>query len=77
MAEPAGPNQPSPSVCTAPTIRAVPCSVLRLHTDALPTLPNTEAWVNEILSLPIHGELPLEDVDRVCDAVEAYLDGAA
>jgi len=39
----------------------------------LPVLPNTERWVGEILSLPIHGQLPLEDVDRVCDAVASFL----
>jgi dTDP-4-amino-4,6-dideoxygalactose transaminase len=37
--------------------------------DNLPELPATERLVDEILSLPIHGQLPLEDVDRVCDAV--------
>jgi perosamine synthetase len=35
----------------------------------LPSLPETEAAVNEILSLPIYGELPMEDVDYVCDAI--------
>jgi dTDP-4-amino-4,6-dideoxygalactose transaminase len=35
----------------------------------LPKLQNTEAIVNEILSLPVYGELPLEDVDYVCDAI--------
>ncbi|MCP3871097.1 MAG: DegT/DnrJ/EryC1/StrS family aminotransferase [Gammaproteobacteria bacterium] len=40
----------------------------------LPTLPNTEAWVDQILSLPIHGQMPLEDVDRVCDAIAIFLD---
>jgi dTDP-4-amino-4,6-dideoxygalactose transaminase len=35
----------------------------------LPKLPRTEAAVDEILSLPIYGELPLEDVDHVCDSV--------
>ncbi len=35
----------------------------------LPKLPRTEAVVKEILSLPIYGELPLEDVDYVCDAI--------
>jgi len=35
----------------------------------LPSLPETEAAVNEILSLPIYGELPTEDVDYVCDAI--------
>lgn len=37
-----------------------------------PTLPNTEKAVKEILSLPIHGELPIEDVDRVCDTIKAF-----
>ncbi|PYL80938.1 MAG: erythromycin biosynthesis sensory transduction protein eryC1 [Verrucomicrobia bacterium] len=35
----------------------------------LPKLPRTEAVVKEILSMPIYGELPLEDVDYVCDAI--------
>jgi len=35
----------------------------------LPALPQTEAAVNEILSLPIYGELPLDDVDYVCDSI--------
>jgi dTDP-4-amino-4,6-dideoxygalactose transaminase len=35
----------------------------------LPSLPKTEAAVNEILSLPIYGELPLEDADYVCDSI--------
>jgi dTDP-4-amino-4,6-dideoxygalactose transaminase len=35
----------------------------------LPKLAQTEAAVNEILSLPIYGELPLEDVDHVCDSI--------
>jgi dTDP-4-amino-4,6-dideoxygalactose transaminase len=35
----------------------------------LPNLPRTEAAVKEILSLPIYGELPVEDVDYVCDAI--------
>jgi len=30
---------------------------------------HTEAVVKEILSMPIYGELPLEDVDYVCDAI--------
>ncbi len=37
--------------------------------DDIPTLPRTEKAVNEILSLPIYGELPLEDVDYVCDSI--------
>jgi len=40
--------------------------------DDLPRLPNTEQWVNEILSLPIHGQIPMEDVDRVCDAIASF-----
>ena len=40
--------------------------------DDLPVLPNTEQWVNEILSLPIHGQMPMEDVDRVCDAIASF-----
>jgi dTDP-4-amino-4,6-dideoxygalactose transaminase len=40
--------------------------------DDLPCLPNTEQWVGEILSLPIHGQMSLEDVDRVCDAIGSF-----
>ena len=43
-------------------------AVTNLYSD-LPKLPRTDAAVNEILSLPIYGELPLEDVDYVCDAI--------
>jgi dTDP-4-amino-4,6-dideoxygalactose transaminase len=35
----------------------------------LPPLPQTEAAVTEILSLPIYGELALDDVDYVCDSI--------
>ena len=38
------------------------------HVD-LPRLPRTEEAVKEILSLPIYGDLPMEDVDLVCDAI--------
>jgi len=38
----------------------------------LPALPNTEKWVNDILSLPMHGQLSMEEVDYVCDAVRAF-----
>ncbi|GBE10861.1 dTDP-3-amino-3,6-dideoxy-alpha-D-galactopyranose transaminase [bacterium BMS3Bbin12] len=41
------------------------------YTD-LPRLPRTEALVEEILSLPIYGELPLTDVDRVCGKIAEY-----
>ena len=43
-------------------------AVTNLYSD-LPKLPQTEAVVKEILSLPIYGELPLEDIDYVCDAI--------
>ena len=43
-------------------------AVTKLYSN-LPKLLNTEAIVNEILSLPMYGELPLEDVDYVCDAI--------
>lgn len=43
-------------------------AITKLYPD-LPKLPQTEAAVKEILSLPIYGELPMEDVDYVCDAV--------
>jgi len=43
-------------------------AITKLYSD-LPKLSHTEEIVNEILSLPIHGELPMEDVDYVCDAV--------
>jgi len=38
----------------------------------LPKLPATEKAVDEILSLPIYGELPLEDVDYVCEAIAEF-----
>ncbi|MBU6401325.1 MAG: DegT/DnrJ/EryC1/StrS family aminotransferase [Verrucomicrobia bacterium] len=38
----------------------------------IPPLPRTEAAVKEILSLPIHGEMAMSDVDRVCDAVAEF-----
>jgi dTDP-4-amino-4,6-dideoxygalactose transaminase len=38
----------------------------------LPRLPKTERVVKEILSLPIHGEMPLSAVDRVCDAIVEF-----
>jgi dTDP-4-amino-4,6-dideoxygalactose transaminase len=41
----------------------------------LPGLPKTEAAVREILSLPIHGEMPLGEVDRVCDAIAGFYRG--
>jgi len=38
----------------------------------LPKLPRTEEIVNEILSLPIYGDMPMEDVDYVCDAIPEF-----
>jgi dTDP-4-amino-4,6-dideoxygalactose transaminase len=46
-------------------------AITRLYPD-LPKLPVTEAAVQEILSLPIYGELPLEDVDYVCDSIMEF-----
>ena len=43
-------------------------AITKIYSD-LPTLPQTEAAVKEILSLPIYGELALEDVDYVCDSI--------
>ena len=43
-------------------------AITKLYSD-VPRLPKTEAIVREILSLPIYGELSIEDVDYVCDAV--------
>jgi dTDP-4-amino-4,6-dideoxygalactose transaminase len=38
----------------------------------IPRLPRTEQAVKEILSLPIHGEMPLEDADRVGEAIAEF-----
>ena len=35
-------------------------------------LPRTEALVNEILSLPMYGEMSMEDADYVCDRIAAF-----
>jgi dTDP-4-amino-4,6-dideoxygalactose transaminase len=43
-------------------------AITKVYSD-LPRLPKTEAVVKEILSLPMYGELPLEDVDCVCDTI--------
>jgi dTDP-4-amino-4,6-dideoxygalactose transaminase len=47
-------------------------AITNLYKD-IPKLPNTEAAVREILSLPIHGELALEDVDYVSDCIAEFL----
>jgi dTDP-4-amino-4,6-dideoxygalactose transaminase len=46
-------------------------AVTNVYSD-LPKLPKTEAAVDRILSLPIYGELPLEDVDLVCEAIAEF-----
>jgi dTDP-4-amino-4,6-dideoxygalactose transaminase len=38
----------------------------------LPLLPKTEQIVDEILSLPIHGELSIEDAKMVCDCIAEF-----
>ena len=43
-------------------------AITKMYSD-LPKLPKTEAVLKEILSLPIYGELPLDDVDYVCDSI--------
>lgn len=40
----------------------------KMYSD-LPRLPKTEEAVTQILSLPIYGDLPLDDVDYVSDAI--------
>ncbi len=50
-------------------------AITRLYED-LPTLPRTDEAVGEILSLPIHGAMPLEEVDAVCDAVLSFFQKA-
>lgn len=46
-------------------------AVTKVYSD-LPTLPKTEAAVDRILSLPIYGELPLDDVDLVCESIAEF-----
>lgn len=46
-------------------------AITDLYKD-LPKLPKTESAVDNILSLPIYGELPLEDVDYVCDCIAEF-----
>lgn len=40
--------------------------------DSRLPLPVTEEVVGEILSLPIHGEVPWEEVDRVCSCIREF-----
>jgi dTDP-4-amino-4,6-dideoxygalactose transaminase len=46
-------------------------AITKMYSD-LPKLPKTEEAVNEILSLPIYGDLELDDVDYVCDAIVKF-----
>ena len=46
-------------------------AITKLYSN-LPSLPKTEDAVNEILSLPIYGELPLEDADYVCNSIMEF-----
>ncbi len=39
----------------------------------LPALPRTEQAVGEILSLPIHGQIALDEVDHVCDCIIEFI----
>ena len=48
-------------------------AITKLYSD-LPKLPRTEQIVKQILSLPIYGELPMEDVDYVCEAIREFFD---
>jgi len=38
----------------------------------VPKLPRTEQLVNEILSLPVHGEMAVEAADRVSEAIAQF-----
>jgi perosamine synthetase len=46
-------------------------AISKLFKD-IPKLPRTEKTVGEILSLPIYGELALDDVDYVCDRIAEF-----
>jgi dTDP-4-amino-4,6-dideoxygalactose transaminase len=43
-------------------------AIIKMYSDPS-RLPKTEEVVTQILSLPIYGDLPMEDVDYVCDAI--------
>lgn len=49
-------------------------AITELFQGNLPTLPHTETLVPEILSLPIYGDIPMEDVDYVCEQIAAFVD---
>jgi len=54
-----------------PTANHQQPAITKLYND-LPKLPKTEQAVQEILSLPIFGELSLNDVDYVCNSIEEF-----
>jgi len=43
-------------------------AIIKMYSDPS-RLPKTEEVVTQILSLPIYGDMPMEDVDYVCDAI--------
>jgi len=56
--------------CTKSFQKSTPAVTQRF--SRLPRLPYTEKAVSEILFLPIHGEMSLEDTDKECDAIAAF-----
>lgn len=54
-----------------PTANHQQPAIVNLYPD-LPKLPKTEQAVKKILSLPIFGELPLEDVAYACDSISEF-----
>jgi dTDP-4-amino-4,6-dideoxygalactose transaminase len=52
-------------------------AMINMLAPDLPKLPATEIAVTEILSLPIYGDLALDDVDYVCDSVLEFFGGFA
>ena len=45
----------------------------RFTTDDIPELPNTDGWYNGLLRLPLHQDMTLQDVDRVCQSLMNFL----
>ena len=52
-----------------------PNHLLTLYGGGKMSLPKTEAIYGELLSLPLHPELEIADVDRVCNIITAVLQG--
>ena len=57
--------------CIIPKPNHLQPAVIGLY-PYIPKLPQTEKAVKEILSLPIHGEMPLDAADQVCDAIAEF-----